>query len=317
MRTHGRTGTARATALLAAAAFGVAGCGSVDGRPEGAPPASSPPTATSASASASQPGTAARPKPVLPSPNAPITRDSSALADDLERTTAALRDAIDEWTRRGDPDRGRPPEPVVLLALHQQRIYRLLARHPRLAERTVAALPRSLATQARDNVAAGRKLRSLTDPISDPATVRTQRPLPAGVLRRHFTRAERRFGVAWEVLAAVMYVETKFGRVRSPSSAGAQGPMQFMPATWDAYGMGGDVHDTGDAVLGAANYLRASGAPGDYPHALDAYNSDQRYVGAVLRHARQIRRDPRNYYAYYCWQVFVRTTHGDRRLTGP
>ena len=39
--------------------------------------------------------------------------------------------------------------------------------------------------------------------------------------------------------------------------------MQFMPATWRAYGLGGDVHDPRDAILGAANYLRASGAARD------------------------------------------------------
>ena len=34
-------------------------------------------------------------------------------------------------------------------------------------------------------------------------------------------------------------VETRFNRLRNNSSAGAQGPMQFMPATWRAYGLGG------------------------------------------------------------------------------
>ena len=51
----------------------------------------------------------------------------------------------------------------------------------------------------------------------------------------------------WEVLAAIMLVETRMGRIHSRSSAGAQGPMQFLPATWEAYGLGGDVHDAHDA----------------------------------------------------------------------
>ncbi|MCK2216489.1 lytic transglycosylase domain-containing protein [Actinomadura sp. ATCC 31491] len=114
-----------------------------------------------------------------------------------------------------------------------------------------------------------------------------------------------------------MFAETKFGRVRSDSHAGAQGPMQFMPATWRAYGMGGDIQDPRDAVMAAANYLRATGAPRDYRRALRAYNPSQAYVDAVLLHARQIERDPRAYYAYYNWQVFVITTRGERRLTGP
>jgi membrane-bound lytic murein transglycosylase B len=93
--------------------------------------------------------------------------------------------------------------------------------------------------------------------------------------------------------------------------------MQFLPATWKAYGLGGDIHEPRDAVLGAANYLHASGAPGDYERAVHAYNPDRRYVDAVLRHARQIRHDPRAFYAYYNWQVYVLTTRGDARLTGP
>jgi membrane-bound lytic murein transglycosylase B len=93
--------------------------------------------------------------------------------------------------------------------------------------------------------------------------------------------------------------------------------MQFMPGTWAAYGMGGDVHDTRDALLAAANYLHASGAPRDYRRALYAYNHSWAYVDAVQLHARRIKRDIRNYYAYYNWQVFVVTTRGDRRLTGP
>ncbi|QYC42881.1 Transglycosylase SLT domain protein [Nonomuraea coxensis DSM 45129] len=119
------------------------------------------------------------------------------------------------------------------------------------------------------------------------------------------------------MLAAVMLAETKFGRVRSDSHAGAQGPMQFMPATWRAYGMGGDVQDPRDAIMGAANYLRASGAPRDYRRALHAYNPSRAYVNAILLHARRMKRDPRAYYAYYNWQVFVLTTEGERRLTGP
>jgi hypothetical protein len=255
--------------------------------------------------------------PILPAPDAAIPTDPSRLARSLAGTTAELRRATDDWMRKGDPAKGNPPEPVVLLALHQQRIYRYLARNPQVASRTYAKLPKALAGQAKDNVTATRDLRSLVHPISGSATFRVQPPKPANVLLDHFRHAERRFGVEWEVLAAVMFVETKFGRVRSPSHTGAQGPMQFMPGTWDAYGMGGDVHDTRDALLAAANYLHASGAPRDYRRALYAYNHSQAYVNAVLLHARQIKQDVRNYYADYNWQVFEVTTRGDRRRTGP
>jgi membrane-bound lytic murein transglycosylase B len=93
--------------------------------------------------------------------------------------------------------------------------------------------------------------------------------------------------------------------------------MQFMPAIWGAYGLGGDFHDPHDAILGAANYLRASGAPGDYRAVLYAYNHSSDYVDAVLRYARLIRRDPKAYYAFYHWQIFVHTRVGFERLTGP
>ncbi len=68
--------------------------------------------------------------------------------------------------------------------------------------------------------------------------------------------------------------------------------MQFMPATWRAYGLGGNIRDPGDAILGAANYLRASGAPRNYRRALYAYNHSRLYVEAVARYSRFIARDP-------------------------
>ncbi|WP_214409276.1 lytic transglycosylase domain-containing protein [Sphaerisporangium fuscum] len=233
------------------------------------------------------------------------------------KTTRELHDAVDAWVKDGDPARGRPPEPVVLLALYQQRVYRFAARHPDVASRAYARMPAALAREARDNVEAIHGLIALARPIKGSAPFHVQNPRPAGVLLGYFKAAERRFGVKWEVLAAVMFAETKFGRVKSASYAGAQGPMQFMPATWKAYGMGGDIDDPRDAIMAAANYLHASGAPRDDARALNAYNHSQAYVNAVLAHARQMKRDKRNYYAYYNWQVYVITTTGDRRLTGP
>ncbi|MEU9885968.1 transglycosylase SLT domain-containing protein [Sphaerisporangium sp. NPDC051011] len=253
----------------------------------------------------------------LPAPDAAVPTGPERLARELVRTEAALGRAVDAWLGDDGKAEGEPPEPVVLLSLYQQRVYRLMGHRPELARRVVERLPSRLAARAADDAEAARSLFSLTRPTSTPGRFRTQDPPEAEKLRGHMREAERRFGVGWEVLAAVMLVETKFGRLRSPSSAGAQGPMQFMPATWKAYGLGGDVRDPRDAVLGAANYLRASGAPRDYRRALYAYNHDQRYVDAVQRYARTMRRDPRAYYTYYNWQVFVLTTRGDLRITGP
>ena len=60
-------------------------------------------------------------------------------------------------------------------------------------------------------------------------------------------------GVPWTVLAAINLVETRMGRIVVPGSAAAQGPMQFLPATWARYGGGGDVDNPHDATAAAAN----------------------------------------------------------------
>ena len=182
----------------------------------------------------------------------------------------------------------------------------------------VARLPALLRDDARDIVRARRALVRLTPPTTLPvSSFRTGPAEPAGRLLAHYREAQRRFGVPWNVLAAVNFVETGFGKVRSRSTAGAQGPMQFLPATWRAYGLGGDVHDPHDAILGAANYLRANGAPAHYRSALYHYNPSPVYVDAVLAYARVMARDRRAFYAFHVWQVFVRTPAGYRRLTDP
>jgi len=292
-----------AAALLAAAA----GCAT--------PPSESAPAAAPATTRATpepSPTPTPTPEPDLPSPGERIPKDPAKLAAALEETTAALAEAIGGWDKKQ-----APPADVELLALYHQRIYRFAARNPDIAEKAFARLPRRLASEARGNTHAIRELLALAHPVKSASVIRTRDARPAAELLRYFKQAERRFGVDWEVLAAIMFAETKFGRVRSASHVGAQGPMQFMPATWKAYGMGGDVQDHRDSVMAAANYLRATGAPRDYQRALHAYNPSQRYVNAIQAHARQIKRDPVNYYVYYNWQVYVITTKGERRVTGP
>jgi hypothetical protein len=255
--------------------------------------------------------------PFLPATDRPIPASPVAIASELTGTTRALRHSIGGWISGGglsDP----PPRAVVFEALYQQRIYRVLGRAPNLARRVVSRLPPGIAVTARTNVSALADLFSIVGPLRGAKRPpRTQPPPPAGILWRYYREGQSRFGVSWAVLAAVNFVESKFGRVRSSSPAGAQGPMQFLRSTWAAFGLGGDIHDPHDAIIGAANYLHASGAPASYRRALYAYNHSVPYVNAVLAYARQMQRRPDTFLEYYNWQVFVVTTAGDRRLTGP
>ena len=248
-----------------------------------------------------------------PPPGAPIPRDPAKLSARLEQTTQALDDAIDVWRASGAR---RPPEDVTLYALYQQRIVILLTEKPALSRQVLTRLPASQADALRSELSARRGLRRLSTPRPLSA-FRTGPAAPAASLLGYYRAAQRRFGVAWNVLAAVNFVESAFNKLRNSSTAGAQGPMQFIPSTWRVYGLGGNVHDPHDAILGAANYLHANGAPHDYPRALYRYNPSRLYVDAVLRYARLIKSDPRAFYVLYSRQVFVRTPHGLVRLTGP
>src|SRR5206468_4599810 len=71
------------------------------------------------------------------------------------------------------------------------------------------------------------------------------------------------------VLAAINEIESGFGQNLGPSSAGAVGWMQFMPSTWQTYGVDGDgdgdmdPNEPHDAIFAPARYLRAAGMPED------------------------------------------------------
>ncbi len=131
--------------------------------------------------------------------------------------------------------------------------------------------------------------RDQTTPVydSDPG-LETKRALVQEAASAH--------GVDWKILEAVWQVETGKRWNGSVSSyAGAQGPMQFMPGTWAAYGQDGngdgviDINNVYDALYGAANYLAANGASsGDNYNALFAYNHADWYVQKVLGVANSI-----------------------------
>jgi hypothetical protein len=121
--------------------------------------------------------------------------------------------------------------------------------------------------------------------------------VPADYSALYAAAAETCPGLPWTVLAAVGQVESGHGVNTGPSSAGAQGPMQFMPATFAAYAVDGDgdgdkdIADPADSIHSAAAYLCASGAgdgPGGVRRALFAYNHAQWYVDLVLAVAHDL-----------------------------
>ena len=224
---------------------------------------------------------------------------------------AILRSSLRAW-RTADPGLLEPPPSAALAAAADERqIVHRLAQSPALARRTLAAFSLRDAAPLRAAVTAARDLQRLDGPSTGtPAPLHLVPPRPAGELLADYRRAQKRFGVHWQVLAAVNLIETAFGRVVNRSSAGAQGPMQFLPATWRAYGLGGDIDSPRDAILGAANYLHRSGAPAADRRALFAYNHSTLYVDAALTYARQMTRDPLAYPRYYTWEASLPATLG-------
>jgi murein DD-endopeptidase MepM/ murein hydrolase activator NlpD len=100
------------------------------------------------------------------------------------------------------------------------------------------------------------------------------------------------YGIPWEVLASINKIETNFGTNMGPSSAGAMGWMQFLPSSWEAFGLdaNGDGHkdpyNPVDAICAAAHYLKLSGGSSDLYNAIFSYNHADWYVQEVLGYAR-------------------------------
>jgi hypothetical protein len=244
----------------------------------------------------------------LPAPSAPIPTAPRPLATALRDTERSLNAAIDRWDTSAPP-----PRAVTLLALYEQRIFRMLGNNRRLALALVKLDP-----AAAGDVAARTDLASLAEgsaPLR--AAPRVGAAPPADRLHAWYREAQARFRVRWQLLAAINFVESAFGKVRNTSTAGAQGPMQFEPATWQAYGLGGNVHDPHDAILGAANFLAANHVATSVRGALYRYNHSSLYVDAVTRYAHRMTRDPRAFLRYYSWSVYIRTRTGYRMVIGP
>lgn len=257
---------------------------------------------TIAAVAAAGPGSTTAPADV-PSPPAGVqphlASDPAQLADDLVADEHALR----------DPSTGEPA--LTAAARRQQAAYRAIGRHPEWDATTRPRIPPSLLDVYDRNVDARRQLTAMT-PVRDhlPAW-RIEPPAPADELLSYYHQAEAESGVGWNYLAAINLIETRFGSIVGASTAGAQGPMQFMPATFGTYGNGGDIHSPRDSIMAAGRYLAANGFANDRDNALYRYNHANEYVRAVNQYAALLAADPAAFAAYYRWEVYCYTTAGE------
>jgi hypothetical protein len=274
----------------------LAGCTSSP--PSQPPPA---PTVTSTASSArpmdqpTPPGPPAGPSGAQPT----IASEPAQLADDLVADEQALRDPA-------------TPEPALASAARrQQATYRAIGRTPEWDPIIRPRIPPWLAATYDLNVDARRQLYPMTEVKDTVPAWRIVPPAPADALLAHYRDAEAASGVGWNYLAAIHLIETRFGSIEGTSTAGAQGPMQFLPSTFEAYGDGGDIHSLRDSIMAAGRYLAANDFANDRDNAIFRYNNSDRYVRAVDDYAAVLAADPAAFAGYYRWDVYYRTTAGD------
>jgi cell wall-associated NlpC family hydrolase len=121
--------------------------------------------------------------------------------------------------------------------------------------------------------------------------------IPPSYLVLYLDAAQTCPGLAWGVLGGIGKVESDHGRSGEPgvhfgaNFAGAEGPMQFEPATFARYAVNADpagslsIYDPADAIYTAAAMLCANGAASGtragISHAVFAYNHSHGYVAQV------------------------------------
>lgn len=300
----------RLLGLAAATSLVVAACGS-----DGSDVERSSDATTEVSEPAA-PTTSAEPDPA-PTTEAEDTAATTpaAVPDATPDPAATPAELAERLTRAEDAvrDPATPADQLDQAAFEQQMLYRQLARLPDWQAEVDALLPERYRAAAAANVAARNEFRSMHRTLSDALPAwRIVEPVPADELLSYYQAGEAEFGVPWEILAAVNLVETGMGRIRGVSVAGAQGPMQFMPATWAAFGDGGDVNDPRDAVMGAARYLAHNGGGrGEIDNALWNYNHSDRYVRGVKHYASVMEQDPNAYRGYHQWEIVYLSAMGD------
>lgn len=229
----------------------------------------------------------------------PLASDPAHLGADLGADEQALRDPSSS-------------EGVLMAAAHrQQAAYRALGHHPEWVPIARAQIPAQLLDAYDHNIDARRQLTALTPPKDTLPAWQISPPAPAEDLIGYYHAAEATTGVDWSYLAAINLIETGFGRIIGVSDAAAQGPMQFLPSTFAAYGDGGDIHSPRDSIMAAGRMLAANGFGSNHDRAVFAYNHSNLYVQAVDDYAAVLARDPAAFAGYYRWDTYYRTTAGD------
>ncbi len=282
-------------ALSAAMTAAVVAAGCAGGSDGGAAPSTKPGIEQPASTTTT---------PTLPTGPTQIARpaDPATAAAVLVRVERGLRDASSS------------PEQRRVYGWTQQLAYAALSSHAEWDAAVLAAVPADLADVVRANAGAGRGVGGITPTQPKLPRWYIRPPLSIDQLRAFYAEAEAATGVTWAYLAAIHFVETRMGRIVGDSSAGAQGPMQFIASTWRAYGQGGDVNSDHDAILAAGRYLAAAGFARDVDRAIYAYNHSDSYVAAVKAYASVMLADPRAYDGYHAWQVWFAGPDGTMLL---
>ena len=228
-----------------------------------------------------------------------LASDPAKIADDLVADQLALRDPL-------------IPEAVAAAAARrQQAAYRAIGRHPEWDGIIRPKIPQTMLAFYDRNIDARRQLNAMATVRNTLPAWRIELPAPAGELLGYYREAEVATGVGWNYLAAINLIETRLGSIVGDSTAGAQGPMQFMPATFASYGRGGDVHSPRDAIMAAGRLLAASGFASSPERAIFAYNHADEYVRAVSDYAAVLAADPASFGDFYRWDVYYFTTAGD------
>lgn len=300
----------RATAAVVLLAVFAAACQANEPDLDTAPTESTTTTTTEpveTSTSTSTTTTTAPPDGPIDGPPAPDGRRYPGVATDPAEVAARIVE-VERLLR--STERVNPEYPD--LAHEQQMLYRHIARNPNWILPLWEAVPDDLFFTIERQVTARQAISSLStaEPSGNVPAWEIIDPLPADELLALYREASEATGIDWAYLAAINLLETGFGRIDGISIAGAQGPMQFLPTTWEEVS-DGDIRDPYDAIPAAARYLVRRGGPEDMDRALFGYNNSEAYVTSISAYAELFRDDLANFYAAHQWEIHYSSSAGD------